>query len=136
METGIVKWFDAREGKKFGFVTDENGKEIFFHFNDGRPIRVNVTKRRPEFSNIPTVQTSKGNKRLREPKQEDTIVFVRTQSSKGDKASPWCRAILPGWTMRPSPGPSAAWESAWSARRKLARRWHPRCGRAGRLSSM
>ncbi|QQG42261.1 MAG: cold shock domain-containing protein [Candidatus Woesebacteria bacterium] len=89
METGTVKWFDAREGKKFGFVTAEDGKEIFFHYNDGRPIQVNVTKRRVEFSDQPTFQTKDGVRRLRDPKPGDKIVFVRTQGYKGDKASPW-----------------------------------------------
>ena len=90
MEIGTVKWFDTREGKKFGFVTDEDGKEIFFHFNDGRLIRVNVTKRRPEFSDEPTFKTKEGIRRLRDPKPGDQIVFTRTQGYKGDKASPWC----------------------------------------------
>ena len=29
--TGTVKWFDAEKG--FGFITDENGKDVFVHFS-------------------------------------------------------------------------------------------------------
>mgnify|MGYP001613302669 CR=1 FL=1 len=39
-ETGTVKWFDAREGKRFGFIKLESGEELFFHFNDGQYIEV------------------------------------------------------------------------------------------------
>lgn len=29
--TGQVKWFDSKKG--YGFITGENGKEIFVHFS-------------------------------------------------------------------------------------------------------
>ncbi len=29
--TGKVKWFDSKKG--YGFITEENGKEIFVHFS-------------------------------------------------------------------------------------------------------
>ena len=29
--TGRVKWFDSKKG--YGFITAENGKEIFVHFS-------------------------------------------------------------------------------------------------------
>ncbi|MBI9042826.1 cold-shock protein [Lutibacter sp.] len=29
--TGKVKWFNAEKG--FGFITDENGKDVFAHFS-------------------------------------------------------------------------------------------------------
>ena len=32
METGKVKWFNAQKG--YGFITQEDGKEIFVHFKD------------------------------------------------------------------------------------------------------
>lgn len=29
--TGTVKWFDGKKG--YGFITGENGKEVFVHFS-------------------------------------------------------------------------------------------------------
>lgn len=31
MNTGKVKWFNAEKG--FGFIEDENGKDVFVHFS-------------------------------------------------------------------------------------------------------
>lgn len=50
--TGKVKWFDSKKG--YGFITAENGKEIFVHFsgivkegfkslNEGQSVSFDVT---------------------------------------------------------------------------------------------
>ncbi|MDD3123229.1 MAG: cold-shock protein [Candidatus Izemoplasmatales bacterium] len=61
--TGKVKWFNAEKG--FGFITDENGKDIFAHFSqiqkdgykalqEGEAVSFDVTEgqKGPQASNI------------------------------------------------------------------------------------
>lgn len=47
MERGTVKWFDGRDGKRYGFILLPSGEEIFFHFNDGELIQEGDTE--PKF---------------------------------------------------------------------------------------
>lgn len=78
MEAGIVKFFDSRDNKRFGFIIVNGGGEIFFHFNDGENIKAGNNK--PQFSD---------GKLKSEPKKGDRIVFERSSGYKGPKAAPW-----------------------------------------------
>lgn len=86
MEFGKVKFFDSREGKRFGFIIDGDGSEIFFHFNDGRFIEAG--KKEPQFTE-PTFVYKGKIAHLRDPQPGDLVVFERIRGSKGFKASPW-----------------------------------------------
>lgn len=61
--TGTVKWFDERKG--FGFITSEDGEDIFVHYtsiqgegfknlNEGDQVEfeINETDRGPQASNV------------------------------------------------------------------------------------
>lgn len=61
--TGTVKWFDERKG--FGFITSEDGQDIFVHYtsiqaegfknlNEGDEVEfeINETDRGPQASNV------------------------------------------------------------------------------------
>lgn len=87
MEKGVVKFFDSRDGKKFGFVVTESGEEIFFHQNDGE--RMIPGRTEPEFSGSGLRRAGGKTFRLREPLKDDQIVFSRGYGSKGVKACPW-----------------------------------------------
>lgn len=63
MEQGTVKWFNAEKG--FGFITQENGSDVFAHFSEiqsdgyksldeGQKVEFDVTdgQRGPQASNI------------------------------------------------------------------------------------
>lgn len=85
METGYVKFFDTREGKLFGFVVDEMGNELFFHYSGGRTIRVREDVRDHQFFDFvhPTSP-------MQFPKKGDRIMFYRGENTKGPKATAWC----------------------------------------------
>jgi hypothetical protein len=78
METGVIKFFDSRDNKRFGFVTMKGKEEIFFHFNDGENIKAG--KSEPVFSD---------GKLKREPKKGDLVMFYISLGYKGPKATPW-----------------------------------------------
>lgn len=79
METGYVKFFDTREGKLFGFLVDEMGNEIFFHYSGGCTVSLDAN-REIAFEVAPP----------RFPKMGDQLMFKRGQNAKGAKATAWC----------------------------------------------
>jgi 'Cold-shock' DNA-binding domain len=94
MLRGTVKFFDARPGKKFGFIIREDGRdEIFFHYNDGQLMEMWVEE--PRFTGTSTVVRRGQTSRLREPQKDDVLVFqVDSGRSERIKASPWCFASV------------------------------------------
>lgn len=63
MHQGTVKWFNAKKG--YGFITDEEGKEVFVHFSalnmdgfkelkDGEKVEFEVTDgaKGPQAANV------------------------------------------------------------------------------------
>ena len=58
MQTGTVKWFDARKG--FGFITPDDGsEEVFVHYSsiDGRGYRMLEDGQKVQFA---ATRTAKG----------------------------------------------------------------------------
>jgi cold shock CspA family protein len=90
VELGTVVWFNPQ--KRFGFAKDQTGKEIFFHFNDGRFVEIEAGK--IVFGKATRSFTIKGvvpSIPLPDPITGEFILFVRSVGSKGrPKASPWC----------------------------------------------
>jgi hypothetical protein len=92
VERGIVKFFDDRDGKHFGFLTVLNnggnptGHDMFFHYNDGGFIGNDGVN--PIFEGIYKWVAGKIY-RLRTPQIGEIIVFSRAPGRKGDKACPW-----------------------------------------------
>ncbi len=80
METSIVKFFDSRDNKRFGFLKLESGDEIFFHLSDGRMVTLGVGEPCMDYYN---------GSLSRVPRVGDAILFNRDQGRKGPKACPW-----------------------------------------------
>jgi CspA family cold shock protein len=75
--TGTVKWFDGRKG--YGFITREEGKDVFCHFEGiraGGPRSLNEGDK-VEFS---VVNDPRG------PKAEDLVVL---EAAPGGRSSRW-----------------------------------------------
>ena len=67
MTKGTVKWFNSQKG--FGFITDENGKDVFVHYSglnmegyktlvEGQPVEFDVVDgtKGPQASNVTVIQ--------------------------------------------------------------------------------
>jgi len=83
IETGIVKFFDSRDNKRYGFIVLDSGEEIFFHYNDGRIPGANICGLDWYMPNIDSETV------LDYPKAGDRLFFERSKAKKGPKASPW-----------------------------------------------
>ena len=81
IEIATVKWFNSNDNKRFGFLTDKTGQDIFFHLNDGAR-----TERYDASSGL--VWFEQSNFKYM-PKIGDKIAFVRVPNPKGPKALPW-----------------------------------------------
>lgn len=95
LEHGIVKFFDDRDGKKFGFLEvlnedgQKTGEEIFFHFNDGQFVDIVGGD---EIMFVGRVFPENG-LHMWHPKPGDRIAFdVSVGKNNRDKACPWTYA--------------------------------------------
>ncbi len=85
VEVGVVVFFDSRDNKRYGFVRDTDGKELFFHYNDGR-IAANYFEAGLGWE-MPANRSS--DTILDYPRTGDELFFMRKPGLKGPKASPW-----------------------------------------------
>lgn len=79
MPTGIVKWYDDSKG--FGFITDENGEDLFVHFSSLKD---------------PSVKSLNAG---------ELVTFERTQLAQGPAASNVCRVAAAAPTKHHTPAP-------------------------------
>lgn len=81
VEFGEVKFFNPE--KKFGFITAENGEEIFFHLGDGEVVFDDQDSDQPAWAGW-------NKKMTRIPQKADRVVFLRQSGKQGKyKACPW-----------------------------------------------
>ena len=80
VEIGTVKFFDEREGKKFGFLSVPGKTDVFFHFNDRK--KASIQGGEVSFA-------SANGQAFLYPQKGAEIAFERTPARQGDKASPW-----------------------------------------------
>ncbi len=102
VQTGLVRWFDRRLDKRFGFITLDwkNPKEedIFFHLNDNAIVYGDAGQ--------PYFRTDPANKPARLPEEGDLVVFETQHPPRGPKAKPWAylhdyEAIVRGISPQP-----------------------------------
>lgn len=155
MDTGTVKFFDGREGKRFGFlVVDSTNEELFFHFNDWTWIAAG--KREPEFNSDFRILGHPNAKPV-EPKKGDRIAFQRTPTPRESKACPWMyesmyqrvaeqirkRPPEPMYRLmyrssvigKPLSGPSVIWEGTDLSHYSLPTHFNPVYDRGGMFSN-
>jgi hypothetical protein len=95
IERGRVKFFAAKETKRFGFVkvADEVGKptgeELFFHYNAGTWPHY----RGDELTFGPPARDVGGRAQaVPDPQTDDELVFMRGPGKQGDKVRVWAFA--------------------------------------------
>lgn len=83
LERGKVKFFNSI--KKYGFLSLENGKQLFFHISSGK--KISVTRRPlPQFINPTSDQP------LRVPIIGEEIIFEKHNTGKGPSTVYWAYA--------------------------------------------
>lgn len=94
-ECGIVKFFDERGNKRYGFIRvldsdgNETGEEIFFHFNDGELIDT-VLLGEIIFRGSGSAVLGGKQITIDPPRKGDKIFFHRKDGKEGKpKACPW-----------------------------------------------
>lgn len=90
-----VKWFNSANDKRYGFLMLEDGREVFFHFNDGQ--FVEPGEKEPQFTGSPKRVHNGKTYRLKDPLAEDEVVCVLSEGSRGPKAFPW--STKPIWDL-------------------------------------
>lgn len=80
-DTGVVVRFDNRSGKMYGYIETPGKKKVWFHYRNGRYIRVNRQTGELYFSKRWVF--------LRIPHEGDKICFTECGDIEKPKAKPW-----------------------------------------------